>query len=438
MWNLIVKNLWSRRKRNGWIFAELVVVTIVLFVLLDKAVVSLYDTSLPLGYDVDRLCVVSLSTYGEGTPKYIKERSDSASFADDAFVIFNKIKSLPEVETATPNRYQYLNCSGSWNVLFRSGDWEKDAKYKISCLAQSFHPGYNFFETYGIKAVEVSPSAEELSKMSYTDNDVVLTKSFVDMFYKGENVIGKQVFLDDWNDTIANKVRVVGVVDDVRYRSDLRTYNLAFCPQSRIEFFAGAIVVVRLKPGVDVAEFVEHFSETMEKEMTSGNYYAENIKAYTDVVAEREDEVGLLSQHRMYMAFALFFLINLCLGVIGTFWLQTRSRTEEAGIMRSFGATRWGIRKMLLGEGLVMSSLSVFVGCIIYLQIAWETGLAGNTADFVFEFNVADTWVSHFGDHFLLISLLCYVVITLTVLVGVYMPARNISNVNPIDALRDE
>lgn len=29
MWKLIFKNLWSRRKRNGWIVVELIVVTIV-------------------------------------------------------------------------------------------------------------------------------------------------------------------------------------------------------------------------------------------------------------------------------------------------------------------------------------------------------------------------------------------------------------------------
>ena len=52
--------------------------------------------------------------------------------------------------------------------------------------------------------------------------------------------------------------------------------------------------------------------------------------------------------------------------------------------------------------------------------------------------NLVDSWIFHFGEHFMNISLICYVVITATVLVGVYFPARSISNVNPIDALRDE
>ncbi|MBR2238017.1 MAG: transposase [Prevotella sp.] len=42
----------------------------------------------------------------------------------------------------------------------------------------------------------------------------------------------------------------------------------------------------------------------------------------------------------LQIATAVFFLINLCLGIIGTFWMQTKRRTEESGIMRAFGATK--------------------------------------------------------------------------------------------------
>ena len=57
---LTLKSLWSRRKRNVWLFLELILVAILCWAVLDPVIVSIYDKSLPLGYDKDRLCLVTL------------------------------------------------------------------------------------------------------------------------------------------------------------------------------------------------------------------------------------------------------------------------------------------------------------------------------------------------------------------------------------------
>ena len=51
MWKLILKNLWSRRKRNGWLMAELVLVSVVTFVIIDPIVVLNHYLNQPKGYD---------------------------------------------------------------------------------------------------------------------------------------------------------------------------------------------------------------------------------------------------------------------------------------------------------------------------------------------------------------------------------------------------
>ena len=38
MWKLILNNLWSRRKRNGWLMAELILVSVVTFIIIDLTV----------------------------------------------------------------------------------------------------------------------------------------------------------------------------------------------------------------------------------------------------------------------------------------------------------------------------------------------------------------------------------------------------------------
>ena len=68
--------------------------------------------------------------------------------------------------------------------------------------------------------------------------------------------------------------------------------------------------------------------------------------------------------------------MNLCLGVIGTFWLQTRTRREEVGVMLSFGATRSDIVRLLMGEGTVLTVVASLTGFLLYLQYALKEGLA--------------------------------------------------------------
>lgn len=196
-------------------------------------------------------------------------------------------------------------------------------------------------------------------------------------------------------------------------------------------------MVVRLLPDVNVNEFVKGI-EASGDYYNSGNYYVFDVSSYNDMIRQIGSEYAVFN--KIILALTIFFLLNVVLGIVGTFWLQTRNRTRDAGVMRSFGATRWNIRKMLLGEGVVLSTIAVAIGCFIYYHIALEFPFLSKAFAIRYDegFNIIDYWVTNFGEHFMIISLLCYVVVVLTVSIGIYIPARKISNVNPIDALRDE
>lgn len=43
MLKLILKNLWARRRRNVWLLAELILVSIVTWIILDPVIVTTYD-----------------------------------------------------------------------------------------------------------------------------------------------------------------------------------------------------------------------------------------------------------------------------------------------------------------------------------------------------------------------------------------------------------
>ena len=95
MLKLILKNLWARRRRNVWLLAELILVSIVTWIILDPVIVTTYDRSIPLGYDTDRLCLVTLSTLQPQAPGYDEEAEDSAMIMKSYFNLTRLVKDYP-------------------------------------------------------------------------------------------------------------------------------------------------------------------------------------------------------------------------------------------------------------------------------------------------------------------------------------------------------
>ena len=164
------------------------------------------------------------------------------------------------------------------------------------------------------------------------------------------------------------------------------------------------------------------------------NIDAQKVEPYRQLIARRE-YAGTTTLYQRNVAMAVFFLVNLCLGVAGTFWVQTRTRREEVGVMLSYGATPGSIVRFLLGEGLVLTTVSTLVGCFLYLQYALSEGLAKGQTGME---TTGSYWVQNFGQHFVIVSFIVYLVLLAVVLVGIYIPARRISSIPPTEALRDE
>ncbi len=436
MLKMIVKNLWSHRKDNGWIFIELIIVSIILWVLLDVSAVYLYNDTMSLGYDNNQLCKIDLVSY---TPADVKYNSDYDSLdlrKEHVDRIMRKLKAQKGVENVTYQftSWNYINSESNMTYHYISGNQSIDSLVKQVDVVR-FIPGNNFFETYGMESVAGSPSAEELSKMDYGYSDIIVTEDYARRFFGDENAVGKKLyFINSNNDTIWSPIK--GVLKDVRHQQFRPVNSLAFRPQYDSKE-PEVTMTVRLLPNVDVEEFVKML-ESSEDDFSSGNYYVFDVCTYNDLIRKVGDEYEIFN--RLVFVLMIFFMINVGLGIMGTFWLQTRNRTRDAGVMRSFGATRWNIRKMLLGEGVVLSTIAVAIGCFIYYHVALEFPFLSKAFAIRYDegFNIIDYWVTNFGEHFMIISLLCYVVVVLTVSIGIYIPARKISNVNPIDALREE
>ena len=436
MFKLILKNLWARRKRNGWLLAELILVALLSWAIFDPVIVVTHDRMLPLGYDADRLCLVSMDALQPSAPGYNSLSTGTDALMDSYLHIIDRVRLYPNVEQATPLMgFSYPGSQGSSSNSFRvEGDTAADG---TNVYIVEFLPHTHFFETYGFHPGKgLSPA--ELSDYAYGENDLVIDENTLDYMFHTDDPRRKRFW--KYNEKDTTYINIIGSVGSVKFYSDQRPVPLAFLPgkaedMAREYIPADARILIRLKEGVSMDRFLHDFKPWMLQNLRAGNLYARDLKTYQQGIDEVEFNTST-PIYRRNLLVAVFFLVNLCLGVVGTFWLQTRTRREEVGVMLSFGATPGHIVRLLLGEGAVLTTIGTFVGCFIYLQYGISEGFSKGAM--YWDILRPEYWTDFFWAHFFIVSLIVYAVLLVVVSIGVCIPARKISRIPPTEALRDE
>jgi len=287
MFKLIWKNLWARRRKNGWLLAELILVSIISWVVLDPVIVVTHDRNIPLGYDAERLCLISLGALQPQAPGYDAEAQDSATLVDNYYNLVRYVKDFDGVESATPVLgFCYPNSSGSSNSqLFAEGD-----TIPLSIMMIQFLPHTNFFDTYGFRSGK-GRTLGQLSDYAYAPNDIVLTENAAEQLFHTKDAHGKRCVSRDHGDTLY--MPVVGTIGAMKMYSEWRPVPVAFMPMLTIDTSyipESAHILVRLKEGVSMERFLHDFRPWMVKEMRRGNLFARSVRSYEQILLMlRED-----------------------------------------------------------------------------------------------------------------------------------------------------
>lgn len=441
-------SLWNRRRYNVWLFIELILVTILAWMLVDPVAVSVYETSLPEGYDADRLVKVTMKSLPSYSAGYQAEYDSIDANREAIQAVMGRIRAYEGVQSASNFYDTYCMPGGTSNnnIGFKIGVEAVDT-LPIGLCGWMVYPDEDVFETFGLEALPGSPSAAELS---HTKLDlfkkVIITEAFGQMYWPGENPVGKKFIgmtSPETGDTVWGEV--AGVVENMRWSSLVRSNALLIASFDRSQYtfnlgkslqpYTWFTVVVRVRDGVDVNDFVNDFVAWGKTGLKVGNFYLQSAVPYTDFIRQSETAFGVPAQRKLNMILTGFFMTSLILGTIGCFWLQTRRRTEEIGIRRSFGARRRDIVKLLLGESVVMATISFLLGIMIYMQWALKHGLDngfGNNDGKI----MIPTWVDNFWEHFGIVSVIVYVLIIIGVVIGTLVPAIKAARVNVTDAVR--
>jgi predicted permease len=265
-----------------------------------------------------------------------------------------------------------------------------------------------YLEALGARVLAGRPLRESDDRAD-ASRVIVVNEATAARFFPGENPIGQSLSM------LGNEWQIVGVVANVADRrldqpSDMFLYVPHVFNPERFS------IVVR--SSLDPLGLVAGIRREIQR-LDPGLPLA-NIRTLDDAMrgstSERRVVLGLIG------SFAGAALLLACIGLYGVMAYSVALRRRELSIRLALGAPRRDVVRLILGNGLLLTSIGLVIG------VVGAFGTARLLAHQLYEVNSHDPAV--IGGTLL--------VVTLVALIACWIPARRAARMDPVGALRAE
>lgn len=422
--------LWNRKRANIWIFVELVLVFCLLWYIVDYFFVLGYNKNLPSGRSLEHTWQIDVSLLPSEHPEYQAGESDSTALVANYERLLDRIRHYEGVEALAVLSHWSTPGGGSfWGASFRN---RNDTTAIASGQTILFDPRTDFFKVF--RYTDAEGRLVSAGDFDWSDpRAIVIGQQAVTQLFGGKNPIGGIV-----EDSPQEYYIVKGVVGDIK-RFDYNRPQVAFYKPMRADEtnLSGMEIAVRSHESLSDSRFLQDFKKQMSRELRIGNFYLKGIKSYEKINADTDMEFGVTNEFRIRTAFMLFFLVNIMLCVMGTFWFRIRVRREEIGLRMAMGSTRSGIRKLFFMEGICLLTIALIPAILIESQIVYfglietlgATGEKGANSIYLPDRTIL---------RFVLTNCLTWLLLAVVLTIAIWLPAAKASKIAPADALHDE
>lgn len=440
MINHILKQIWTQRKYNVWIFIELMLVFSVVWVLTDYGFILIHNRSIPQGFNTNDTYLIKYGVYEQGTSRFEETESSETNIMDNLELFTRKIKEYPSVEVAdlTYIGWGSLPFSGGRNStsIRRIGD--KDST-EVFAEVKNVRSG-DYFKIFRYTSAQ-NDSWERLANIDIRQNhSVFITKMIEKELFKNESAIG-QAIIADIGEGKQNYV-VADVINDQK-RFDYTLPDNAIIgasPQASVENLNSFSVSIRVKKDTPEKEFITNFKKEMTKQLRIGNFYLKDIKSFHQLKNNIDYAFGVTNSVRSRTALGLFFLFNIALGVIATFWLRNETRRGEIGLRMALGSTRVTLQKQFIIEAIIIFTIATLPAIVVNLLIA-KADIIKLDGDIMMPYQSIEGSqyiIENFTLRFLISNVITYIILLIIVVFSSWLPASKASRLHPVEALRDE
>ncbi len=412
----LFKQIWAQRAVNLWIWMELLIV----FVCLSYLVDYLYSTArtyfTPLGYNTEHVYLVSLASVSPQSPAYDAGQTDSLR-TEYLLTALARMRAYPGVEAVGTSLGAHpYNTSHSMGSRAIDTTWVHGNAYSVSP---------EFFRVFRVadERGQIEPLMEGGAR------GIIVSADVARRFAAEGHEVRPGTGIKNHRDTIPT-LTVGAICNDIRYDDFEEIYPAFYECRTDAELIKAEGIrtefCVRVRPEADDLEFASRFRQQMKTQLRLGNIFLMEVTPFDDLRDNYFRGNGKINDVKTRLAGLSFLMLNILLGIIGTFWIRTQHRRSEVGVRIAMGATRNSIRSWLMGEGLILLLLAAVPAIIIDWNITYAL-----IEDFIRD--------DHFlWGRFLAGQSITLVLMAVMILIGVYMPARQAVKIEPAEALHEE
>lgn len=177
----LITLIWNQRKQNGWIFAELALVLLAVFMITDGGYSKYTLYNEPLGYNIDRCWRLHLEEMESDNEGYTGEDERGAKCWERITELTRRLMNTGEVEAVGCSFYSCPYSQGnSWTSVEPAG------ADSVNAYSESLHRqlgDVGFFEVFGIHDVN-GKHIRELENPA--KDEVILTEKVAQKFFGGK------------------------------------------------------------------------------------------------------------------------------------------------------------------------------------------------------------------------------------------------------------
>lgn len=423
MINKLLHQIFNERKANRWAFIGIFIAFLLMWFCMDALYVAMDSLLSTNGYEIDH--VYQLEFREDPNYKYETSSEDSVVMLRQKTIEeqLRRVKRISGVENAC----YYQGSEPYGNTIFQG--YASEDTTVLQANIRYVSPEY-----FDVFKVNVPKEVYENWNSFEPRQKAIITEDFSEKLFGTVNSKGKE-FYDYYVRKYAKKeglnidlnYKVAEVIPKMR-KQEFSVYEpFIITPLSLWWYSANYRLAIRVNPNEDTKLFARQFLEHHTQDLSFGTSYLYDVKSFDDIKEAYNLGTGSTRIIKGLGFLLFFFLFNLFLGIVGTFWFRTQGRIPSIGLQKALGATNKRIALSILCEAHILVLIASVPAIIICGIMAYQ--------DILFTYN--DLMENTLG-RFAISILLTLVLMLLIVTFAVFFPARRAMKVNPIDALLDQ
>jgi putative ABC transport system permease protein len=334
----LFKLIWNKKKQNFLLITEMFVSFLVVFAVFTLLVYNYKNYKEPMGMDYNDVWVVNYNA-----PENINSPDSVALYLGS---LRQMIRSMPQVK-----EFSFV----SNNVPFSMNTFNSAIAYNNQrTMTNIFGAEDSYPKVLNMQMVNGRWFTEEDNAAKY--KPAVINQKLKESLFGATDAVGKVV------DFESEKLKIIGVAANIKSDGDYQDVENGIYKRMDTGWlrWAGAMLI-KVQPGTGAA-----FESKLYKALANAIGTTIEIE-HLDKKLRDKNKLMLVPTIIMLVVGG-FLIINVALGLFGVLWYNISKRKGEIGLRRAVGASGAAVSKQLVGEALVLSTISLVIGLFFAVQ----------------------------------------------------------------------